>query len=194
MGAEAPSREKGCVRGLAAACGCFPRLSPLRSRALCQDAGATLGKPACGERVRRLGRWSGHHHPGARPRAGHARVPATRAAGAGGSVTRRQAERAERTGRGGAESSAEQPLPAAAVDPGPGPALWTGARCCSLSRSRCVGVEGRRHRPCRWGGLGKWNSQRLSPDPAHAHSPHPLMHDLGPLPETPGKGEPDQGA
>lgn len=55
-----------------------------------------------------------------RPRvAGRASVAC--AAGAGGSVTRRRAERAEPEGRGGAESSAEQPLPAAAADPGPGP-------------------------------------------------------------------------
>lgn len=68
----------------------FPLLSPqeeqprLRSRELCQGAGARLGKPACGELVRRKVHWSGHHHPGARPCAGHARVPATRAAGPGG--------------------------------------------------------------------------------------------------------------
>lgn len=84
-------------------------------------------------------------HPGRCVRVRGARVSWRRVRGAGGSVTRlergaRRAEQAEWAGRGGAESSAEQPLPASA-DPGPlpGPALWTGARCCSSSRSRCVG-------------------------------------------------------
>lgn len=136
---------------------------------------------------------SGPFLPGARPHAGRARVPAARGgagggsvrAGAGGSgfVTRRRKERAERPGRGGAESSAEQPLPAAAADPGPRPrlALWTGARCCSLSRSRCVGwVGGAGTAPAaalrRWAGPRRRSSQRAavqSPLGASSQAPSP---------------------
>lgn len=65
-----------------------------------------------------------HSSSKARPRVGCARVPASRGGSggrAGSSVTRCRAERAEHTGWGGAESSAEQPLPATAANPGPRP-------------------------------------------------------------------------
>lgn len=125
-----------------------------------------------------------------RPRVAGRRL--RRAAGAGGSVTRRRAERAEPEGRGGAESSAEQPLPAAAADPGPGPrpGLWTGARCCSYPGAGACGGGGRRYRPAAalrpWVGRGeRIPSETLSPT---------LSCTTQPPAQDPGKGEPEQGA
>lgn len=121
----------------------------------------------------------------------------------GGRLWLRDAARrgAERAGRGGAESSAEQPLPAAAADPGPRPrlALWTGARCCSLSRSRCVGWVGGAGTapaaalpPLGWAEATELPESR-GPVPAPRLLSGPLSCDLGPLPDTPEEGEPDQG-
>lgn len=85
---------------------------------------------------------------GVRPRAGCARVLAARGGvcgrggQAGDSVTRpkRGAERSGRSGPAGAERSRPQSSPSRPrpPTPAPGPALWTGAPCCSSSRSRCV--------------------------------------------------------
>lgn len=166
-----------------------------RSRELCQGRGWGGGnRHAVRGRVFQGAGW-GHSSPGARTRAGRARVLAARGGGSGGagsSLTRHRAERAEHTGRGGAESSAEQPLPATAADPGPRPglALWTGARCCSLSRNRCVG-KGVPAPPPPQPSIVGLSSQSPSPAPT---LPSPFLHDLGPLPDTPGKGQPEQDA
>lgn len=114
------------------------------------------------------------------------------AAAAGCSVTRCGAEQAEHTGWGGAELSAEKPLPAKAADPGPGPglALWTEAHCCSLSRSRCVG---RRDAAV---GLGS-GTELIEPQSRPCSLPlpqGPSCRTLVPLPETPGENETDQDA
>lgn len=114
------------------------------------------------------------------PRAGHACVSATRAAGAGGSVTRHQAERAERTGRGGAESSAEQPLPAVAVDPGPRPRLYgQKLAAAAYSGAGALGKRGAGTAPAaplrRWVRLSKRISQSPSPLPHSCPLLKPLL-------------------
>lgn len=119
--------------------------------------------------------------------------PRVRRGRAGGSVTRRQAEWAERTGRGGAEASAAQPLPAWPSTPDR-PGSMDRSSLLQLIQEQVRWGRGARAPPLPLGWAGKWNWQSLSPTPAPVHSSNPLMHDLGPLPETPGGGEPDQGA